>query len=133
MSAWKFLRGNRVAVRATVGATAIVYPNTPVILSSNAVIPASDGQQPWGVAVTPGAIGAQVMVDIGGDSIYQANAAFGVNFAYGDPIYLAASYEVDTGTSGNLSCGNVIDYNPASAGLVVFVATPTGKAVTTHA
>ena len=132
MSAWKYLRGERVLVKMTVGATAITYANTPVVLSANTIVPAGDGERPWGVAVTPAAIGAQTIVDIG-DTVYQGKAATSMNFNLGDPVYLAASYELDTGTSANLSAGNVVDYNPASAGLVVFVCTPSGRGVTTHA
>ncbi len=132
MSAWKWVGGERVTVMMPVGAT-ITYSDTPVKLVSNAVQPAGDGDTVWGVAVTPAASGASVAVDISPTSRYQAQAASGVNFAPGDPVYMAASYEIDAGSSSNLSAGNVVDYNPASAGLVILLLTPGALARTSHA
>lgn len=130
--AWKWLGGQRVTVMMPVG-TAITAVDTPVKLASNKVAPAGDGETVWGVATTKAGTSDLVAVDISPTSRYQVTVASGVKLSPGDPAYLAASFEVDAGAQNNVSCGNVVDYDPATAGLAVILLTPSANTPTTHA
>lgn len=130
MAVWKLLRDSQKVALMQAGAA--VVKGTPVKLSSNEVVPNTDGAALWGVCLNAGSSGDMVAVDIG-NSVYQVQAASGVNFGLGDLVYQAASYEVDAGSSGNLSCGAVVDRDPATAGLVAIVITPAAVEQTTHA
>lgn len=130
MAAWKLLRGGDVRVLMPAGAN-ITDTFVPVKLASNAVSPAGDGETLWGVAVTEAASGDLVPVIVD-NAVFQVQAASGVDLAPGAVVYLAASYEVDAGASGDVSAGVVVDRDPTRAGLVNILITPAALERTTH-
>lgn len=120
IQAWPLLRGGDGAadrVTAAAGDTAITTTFTPVTLSSSKTVVAGDGETVYGVQMQTSVSGDLVTV-IRDNAVFQVQAASGVNFANGAVAYLAASYEVDAGASGNLACGIVTDFDPATAGIV---------------
>ena len=102
--------------------TAAVEAGDPLKLGTNGVEEAGNGDTLFGIAMSDGAVGDLIAVWRPADGIFAAPAATGVNFALGDQAYLAANGELDAGSSGNKSCGVVVDFDPASGASEVRVA-----------
>lgn len=96
-----------------------------VKLDTNGVSVAGDGETAWGIAISDGVAG-DIKAIWRGSGTFEADAAAGVNFANGDRAYLAAAGEVDTGSATNVSCGVVVDNDPATAGKVIIDFDPWG-------
>ena len=94
--------------------TSAVSVGDPVKRGSNGIEPAGDGDTMFGIAISDGAVGETIAV-WRGSGTFKATAATGVNFSVGDQVYLAASGEIDTGATGNKSCGVVVDEDPDTA------------------
>jgi hypothetical protein len=129
-AAWRLVRGGDIRVKMPVG-SAITKSFVPVTLSSGKVAIAANGETVWGVAITEATTDELVPVIVDPNAVFEAQAGTD-NLAPGDPCYLGASYAVDAGTSANLACGVVVDYDPASAGLVHFLLLPAATTKTTH-
>lgn len=119
---FKILTGNR-SVKMT--CIAAITQGNPVKLGTNGVDAAGDGDTMFGIAMESGAIGDSISI-WRGDGQFSAKAASGVNFAMQDRVYLAASNEVDAGSTGNKSIGVVVDNDPATAGTVIIDFDPWG-------
>jgi hypothetical protein len=91
-----------------------------VSISSNTVVNAAARATVAGIALTTAADGSWVEV-IYGPVIVKGTAATSINFGHLDPVYMAASNELTTGTSGDKSCGRVVETDPPEAGTVYFV------------
>ena len=106
----------------------------PVTLSGGQVIPATDGTAVAGVAVKPPiAIGDPVIV-VHGHATFDVPVVGGVTVAPGAKVYMAQTYSVDLGTSGDLSCGTAV--GPVSVtgpGVVRIILNATLNGGTTHA
>lgn len=100
--------------------TGAVAAGDMVKFGTNGITVAGDGDTVYGVAMSDGAVGETIAVWRGPGTI-KVTAASGVNFAVGDRVYAAASGEVDTGSTGNISIGQVVDADPATASTSVFV------------
>ena len=100
--------------------TGAVSAGDPVKLGTNGVAPAGDGDTMFGIAISDGAVGETIAI-WRGPGTFKGTAASGVDFAVGDRVYLAASGELDTGSTGNASCGVVVDADPATASTNVHV------------
>lgn len=100
--------------------TGAVTAGDPVKLGTNGITVAGNGDDMFGIAMSDGAIGETIAV-WRGHGTFKATAASGVNFAVGDRVYLAASGEIDAGTTGDNSCGIVVDADPATASTDVHV------------
>jgi len=111
---WKFKRGPRTTVKVTVGATAVTK-GEPLVLDSNLAIAASDGSVVDLVAEHDAAASTELVAILPNGDVFEVDTA--ADLGMYDRAYMAASYSIDAGSSGNISNMVVVDYNPTSGGL----------------
>lgn len=75
----------------------------------------TDGGSLLGVCHEDIANGEEGPVELPVFAVYKVKAATGVDFGLLDPIYAAGAGEFDTGATGNIPAGWVVDEDPAAA------------------
>jgi hypothetical protein len=111
---WKWLRGRGETVKITVGDTAVTK-GEPLKISSNLAVAAGDGDTVDLVACHDADASAQLTAIKPIGDVFEV--VTGADLALGARAYMAASYKVDAGSSGNISNIQIEDYNPTSGGI----------------
>lgn len=84
-----------------------------VKVGTDGVENATDGTMAFGIAMESGTDGAYIGVAIG-PVIIQTDLAGTFDPDVGDAVYIASGTTVDGGASTNISCGYVVDADPAA-------------------
>lgn len=111
---WKWKRGPGQTVKITVGDTAVTK-GEPLKISSNLAVAAGDGSTVDLVATHDAAASAELVAYLPNGDVFEVDTA--ADLGMYDRAYMAASYSIDAGSSGNISNMTVVDYNPTSGGL----------------
>lgn len=109
---WKWKRGPRITTRAT--AAAAMSKGQPCYISSNIATASADGGTVDLVAaedIASAAIGTYIVPC--GD-VFEVKT--GADLGIFDRVFMGGSNVVDAGSSSQVDCGFVLDYNPASSG-----------------
>lgn len=104
-------------------AASAVTKGHAVKTGTNGVDPAGDGDPMLGIAGSTEDAGDDVLVYFE-KKRWKAQLATGFNPDMGDLVALASSSEVDGGTTGDPSCGVVVEKDPASGGEAIILLTP---------
>lgn len=111
---WKWLRGDGQTVKVTVGSTAVTK-GEPLKISSNLAVASGDGDTVDLVACHDADASAVLVAYAPSGDVFEVTT--GADLGLMDRAYMAASYKIDAGSSGNISNMHVVDYNPASGGI----------------
>lgn len=100
-----------------------VTKDTAVKLGTNGVIPAGDGDDFLGIAMSSESAGGYVLVAYE-SRIWKVDLAAAYNPDNGDQVALASSGTVDAGTAGDSSAGVIAEDDPATGGIAKILLTP---------
>ena len=113
---WHLIRGNPETVIGTLsasgGGTVMTASWQPLVLTSGFYDLAGDGEAVAGVGINQADTDGDIVVVAVGEGVYEVVTTS--DLSVGSRAYAAASQCVDAGSSGNVQCGTIVDYNPAS-------------------
>lgn len=100
--------------------------------SSNTIVDATDGAAICGIALTDASSGEYLTI-VEEPVVVRLTAASQVNFAIGAVAYVASATTIDAGSQSNISCGVIVNTDPASAGECEVDLQTSNQTATTHA
>ena len=116
---WKWVRGQDLTVKMDMVSVAATNTFVPVGLTSNLMVePQASGAAIFGVLKNKAAANAYA-TDDDAPVVIVSNDIFEVrclgNLGLGETVTCMSDNSVQTYTSGTLSCGVVVDYNPSAS------------------
>jgi len=126
---WKWKRGPGLTVQAL--AAGAHSKGQPCYLSSNEATACGDGNSVDLVAATDVSSGAMGTYYMPFNDVFEVKT--GADLGMFARVYMGASNVVDAGSAGNIACGVVVDYNPASSGCALIAVQSALSWPTTHA